>query len=126
MDFLAAEGYGPFGVCGISFGAMLAYAAPQREPRLRSLAAILGDPSWCEPYEHLPAYEQVNVLAWNAGCDQHVDAAPARNFMRHLQHTRPEGSYEYHEYPESDHFMRPQDWAQGWSRTLDWFVQTLL
>ena len=56
LDFLEAEGYGPFGLCGISFGGLLAYAAPQYEPRLRTIAAILADPGWCAPYDRLDTY----------------------------------------------------------------------
>jgi len=55
--------------------------------------------------------------------DQHVSAQPAQDFLGHLQNT--EGQFEYREYPESDHFMRPQDWEDGWSRTLTWFDNLL-
>lgn len=125
LDFLEAEGYGPFGLCGISFGAMLAYAAPQRDARLRAIAAILGDPSWCNPYPHVDAYQGVSLLAWNAGQDTHVSAQPAAQWLAHLQSCFPDGHYEYQLYPESDHFMRPQDWEVGWQRTLAWFETTL-
>lgn len=123
LDFLEAEGYGPFGLCGISFGGLLAYAAPQYEPRLRTIAAILADPSWCDPYGHLEAYRGRRLLAWNGGADQYVSAQPARDFLSHLQSL--DGHFEYREYPESDHFMRPQDWEDGWSRTLAWFENLL-
>lgn len=126
LDFLEAEGYGPFGLCGISFGGLLGYAAPHYEGRLRAVAAILADPSWCHPYQHLGAYEQVALLAWNGGVDQHVSAEPASRFISHLQSTFAQGRYEYREYPESDHFMRPQDWEDGWKRTLGWFESALL
>ncbi|MFN8611125.1 MAG: alpha/beta hydrolase family protein [Vulcanimicrobiota bacterium] len=126
LDFLEAEGYGPFGLCGISFGGLLGYAAPTYDIRLRAVAAILADPSWCHPYEHVGAYEKVSLLAWNGGRDQHVSAEPARHFLAHLQAAFPQGHYEFHEYAESDHFMRPQDWEQGWARTLSWFEQSLV
>ena len=125
LDFLEAEGYGPFGLCGISFGGLLAYAAPQYEPRLRTIAAILADPGWCAPYDRLDTYTNLRLLAWNGGVDQHVRAEPARDFLGHLQAHHP-GQFEYREYPESDHFMRPQDWEDGWSRTLRWFEDGLL
>ena len=126
IDFLEAEGYGPFGMCGISFGGLMAYAAPQREKRLRAIAAILGDPSWCQPYEHVAHYQGVDLLAWNGGADQHVAAEPARHWMAHLAASFAHGRYEFREYPESDHFMRPQDWEDGWNRTLTWFEDSLL
>jgi len=125
LDFLESEGYGPFGLCGISFGGMLAYAAPQRESRLRAVAAILGDPSWCHPHAHLACYAEVALLAWNGGRDIHVDPGPARHWIDHLQTTYPKGRYEYREYAGSDHFMQPEDWQHGWNRTLDWFEHSL-
>lgn len=121
LDFLEAEGYGPFSLCGISFGGLLGYAAPQIDARIQAVAAILADPSWCHPYEHLGAYEKVRLLAWNAGLDEHVLAQPARDFIGHLQSTFSQGHYAYYEYPESDHYMRPQDWQEGWKLTLSWF-----
>lgn len=124
IDFLEAEGYGPFGLAGISFGGLLAYAVPQFEVRIRTLAAILADPSWCQPYERLDVYQGLRLLAWNGGADQHVSAAPARDFLGRLQ-ADGQGHYEYREYPESDHFMRPQDWEEGWNRTLGWFEEGL-
>ncbi|MBS2037860.1 alpha/beta fold hydrolase [bacterium] len=126
LDFLEAEGYGPFGICGISFGGLLSYAAAHYDARLGSVVAILADPSWCHPYEHVAAYERVRLFAWNGGADQHVSAEPARHFVAHLQSTFPAGHYDYRVYPESDHFMRPEDWEDGWSRTLSWFEAGLL
>ena len=125
LDFLEAEGYGPFGLCGISFGGMLAYAAPQRESRFRAVAAILGDPTWCHPHAHLASYQEVRLLGWNGGRDIHVDPEPARRWLEHLQSTFPQGRYEYHEYAHSDHFMTPEDWSHGWERTLTWFEEAL-
>lgn len=125
LDFLEAEGYGPFGLCGISFGGLLAYAVPQYEPRIRTISAILADPSWCQPYQQLEAYSSLRLLAWNGGVDQHVRAEPARDFLGHLRASCRQGRYEYREYAESDHFMRPQDWEDGWDRTLGWFEEGL-
>jgi uncharacterized protein len=123
VDFLSAEGYGPFGLAGVSFGAMLAYGAIPREPRLQAVAAILGDPSWCHPEPE--KYRETALLAWNGGRDQHVDARGSREFLGHLQQRFPEGSFQYQEYPDSDHFMEPQDWNHGWDRTLWWFEEHL-
>src|SRR5947209_17860306 len=44
VDYLIAQGYGPVGLAGISFGGMLAFGAVPREPRVRAVFAILGVP----------------------------------------------------------------------------------
>lgn len=119
VDYLIAEGCAPVGIAGISFGGMLAFGAVQREPRLRAAVAILGDPRWCEPD---PArFAGTALFAWNASRDQHVDPAPAREFLAELQRTHPAGHYAYREFPRSDHFMEPEEWNAGWAATLDWF-----
>jgi hypothetical protein len=123
VECLAAEGHSPIGLGGISFGGMLAFAAVAREPRLAAAVAILGDPRWCRPDPS--AYAGTPLFAWNGGRDQHVDAAGAREFIRELQQLHPKGRFEYREYPQSDHFMEPDDWTDGWSRTLSWFEQHL-
>lgn len=123
LDFLSAEGYGPFGLAGVSFGAMLAYGVIPREPRLKAVAAILGDPTWCHPQAE--EYQNTALLAWNGGQDQHVDARGAREFLGELSRRFPERRFQYQEYPESDHFMLPQDWNHGWERTLWWFEEHL-
>jgi len=125
LDFLEAEGYGPFGLCGISFGAMLVYAAPQRESRVKAITAILGDPTWCDPYARLESYSEVALLAWNGGCDVHVPPEPARNFLSELQRRYGSDRLRYREYAESNHFMRPEDWADGWEHSLQWFERHL-
>lgn len=125
VDFLEAEGYGPFALAGISFGGMLAFAAPQREPRLKAVLAILGDPSWCAPDDHLEAYREVALMAWNAGQDVHVPPQPAREWMQRRHQHFPESPSLYLEYPHSDHFMRAQDWADAWQQGLAWLTTHL-
>lgn len=119
VDHLHAEGYGPVGLAGISFGGMLAFGAVACEPRLRAVVAILGDPRWCRPD---PAdYRATPLFAWNGGRDQHVEPVGAREFIRELQRIEPDGAFQYREYPNSDHFMEPEDWNDGWTQTLSFF-----
>lgn len=125
LDFLEAQGYGPFALMGVSMGAMLAYAAPQRDSRLRAVVAVLGDPDWCQPYDRPQAYRSVAMLAWNAGQDSQVPPGPARGWLEYLRDQFPEGDFAYQEYAESDHFMRPEDWEQGWKHSLDWLSRFL-
>lgn len=123
VDYLLAEGHGPIGLAGISFGGMLAYGAAAREPRLRAVVAILGDPRWCEPDR--ADYARTPLFAWNGGRDQHVDPRGSREFIADLQRAYPEGRFAYREYAASDHFMEPEDWNDGWARTLAWFERHL-
>jgi hypothetical protein len=123
VDHFTSEGHASIGVAGISFGGMLAFGAVAREPRLAAGVAILGDPRWCRPDPS--AYAGTPLFAWNGGRDQHVDPAGAREFMADLQRLQPNGRFRYREYPESDHFMEPRDWDDGWAQTLSWFEEHL-
>lgn len=123
VDHFATLGHGPFGLAGISFGGMLAFGAMLGEPRLRAVVAILGDPGWWSP--NLSAFEKTALFAWNGGRDQHVDPRGAREFLAELRRVYPHGDFEYREYPNSDHFMKPDDWDDGWQATLAWFEKHL-
>jgi dienelactone hydrolase len=123
VDYLITEGYPSVALAGISFGGMLAFGAVAREPRLGAAVAILGDPRWCQ--RDAATYPTTPLFAWNGGRDQHVDPAGAREFMYELQRANPSGRFQYREYPQSDHFMEPNDWNDGWARTLSWFEEHL-
>ena len=123
IDHFTSEGHTPIGLAGISFGGMLAFGAVAREPRLAAAVAILGDPRWCGPDP--TAYAGTPLFAWNGGRDQHVDPAGAREFMRELQRLHPNGRFQYREYADSDHFMEPSHWEDGWAQTLSWFEEHL-
>ena len=129
VDFLWLEGYRKFSLVGISLGGMLAFAAPLVEPRLSSVVAILGCPDWSQlgqarpqarflarsPHLSPEGFANVRLLAWNAKLDEHVPTWCIRNFMASLGR-----SCDYFEFPESGHFLRPQDWEAGWQRSLQW------
>ena len=118
VDYLTSEGHTPVGLAGISFGGMLAFGAAARERRLAAVVAILGDPRWCQP--DASTFPSTPLFAWNGGRDQHVDPRGAREFIAELQRGHPDGCVQYREYPESDHFMEPRDWDNGWAATLSW------
>jgi alpha-beta hydrolase superfamily lysophospholipase len=73
VDSLRMKGYSRFALVGISFGALLAYAAPLVEPSLLGIVPILGTPDWGDrvysPARNLEAYATVPIFAWNAGED---------------------------------------------------------
>lgn len=123
IDHFAARGEGPFGLAGISFGGMVAFGAAAIEPRLRAVVPILGDPGWCGPDPS--AFENTALFAWNGGRDEHVPPRGARELLSTLQRRYPRGAFVYREYPNSDHFMEPDDWNDGWKATLAWFEQHL-
>lgn len=127
---------GPHALVGISFGGYISFAAAS-DPRVRAAVPILGSPDWTRrssPGPEIPAslaarsphraperLAHAAVFAWNAGRDVNVPAEPARRFMEGL----PGQGHAYREYPESDHFMRGEDWEDGWARTLQHLARWL-
>ena len=145
IDVLMGEGYRRFGLMGISLGGLLAFGSPLVEPRLEAVVSILGCPYWgslpnaTEPERpdlrylrhsphHFPhSFERVRLLAWNGGQDVNIATPMTRKFMEDVAARFPHHpGLEYREYPESGHFMRPQDWQDGWSYSLDWLKRGLL
>jgi pimeloyl-ACP methyl ester carboxylesterase len=136
LDHLASEGHGPLGVVGVSMGAYVALAAAAADARIRATVSILGSPDWShreglltEELHELAQYAPVHrpadcarhpLLLINAGRDVNVPPHFARGFARWLAEHRPAlaGHVSYVEYPESDHFVRPEDWEDLWQRTL--------
>ena len=129
VDFLQGEGYRRFSLMGISLGGMLAFGAPLVEPRLQAVVAILGCPHWgvftecsaryrrLSPHLSRDAFGETRLLAWNGALDEHIHTPVTRAFMEELQLLFPQ--HQYLEYPESGHFMRPQDWEDGWRASLN-------
>jgi uncharacterized protein len=136
IDHLVAEGHGPIGLVGISFGAYTALAVAMEDARVRATVSLLGSPDWAprpellteeirELMRHAPVHRPSDcarhpLLLINAGRDTVVPPHAARDFAWRLQQERAGwgAPVEYAEYPESDHMMRPQDWAACWDRTL--------
>lgn len=135
---------GPFAIAGISMGAYIAFAALGREKRLSAAVPILGSPDWRtvvrgeadadtrrileqSPHLHLAGFHGKAVLALNAGRDVHVLPTPARHFVEQLRGRYPDAveRYTYVLYPESEHFMREEDWEDVLSRTVTWLQRAL-
>lgn len=127
------------GITGISLGGFIAYAAVVAEPRLKASVPILGSPDWSpkagsppsatlEFLERAPVrfphkFAPCALFAANAGKDIFVPPAASREFVLSLQPTYqkfPE-RLKYIEYPESEHFMREQDWNDLWRQIIEWF-----
>jgi alpha-beta hydrolase superfamily lysophospholipase len=120
-------------VCGISMGGYVTYALLRMKHKPELFAPFLANPDFrAGKYSSLPPglleqsgpadyIEKVypsSLFMVNGGADTVVDATGAREFFGRLQkHYRhfPE-KIEYHEYPESNHLMRPEDWFDAWDK----------
>lgn len=119
-------------VMGISMGGHTVFALLRYANRPDLLAPFLATPDFrtrdldfrlplspleqIGPADHIDEVFPAPLFMVTAGSDSVVNPAPAREFYERLQplyQSNPE-SLEYHEYPESDHLMRPQDWYDGW------------
>lgn len=138
VDFLRSEGKKKVAVTGISMGGHTAFAMLRMlESRPDLIAPFLGTPDFRtrNPHYYLPAsplelagpahhLEEVypaSLFIVNAGSDSVVSPVPAREFVQQLRpfyKNSPE-LLEYHEYPESDHMMRPADWFDAWEKFVE-------
>lgn len=143
IDHVLAEGHGPIGLAGISFGAYTALTVAAEDSRVRATVSLLGSPDWTpregpitgemrEMMRHAPVHRPWDcarhpLLLINAGRDGVVPPHWARDFARRLWEEHPGlGSHvEHFEYPESDHMMRPQDWDAAWQRALHFLRSNL-
>jgi len=143
VDALAAllgPRMGKLGLTGISMGGYVAYAAALREPRVAALVPILGSPDWtgggqhetafsgASPHHHPEGFAPRPLLALNAGQDQSVPPRHTRAFLERLRpyYAATPEALQYHEYPESGHFMSGEDWRDVWVRTGAWFERWLV
>ncbi len=120
----------PYGVTGISMGGHITFAALAAEPRLVSGVPILGSPclppfGLDSPHLREERFASAAVLAMNAGRDESVPPAPAREFLARLRERFGKERFAYVEYPESGHAMRGEDWDDLWERAEAWLLRTL-
>jgi pimeloyl-ACP methyl ester carboxylesterase len=124
---------GEVGLVGISMGAYTALAAATEDARVRATVSILGSPDWSPRagpiteemaalMAHAPARRPAAcarrpLLLANAGRDGWVPARWSRDFVRGLDPALA-AHVSYVEYPESDHFMRGEDWHDLWAKTI--------
>jgi len=115
------------GICGISMGGYIVYAAILIEPRLKVATAILGSPNWKtesikSPHNNPEKFYPVALLSQNAGKDESVPPGFAKELHKKLKDYYKETpeKLKYIEYPESGHFMREEDWNDLWENVLNW------
>jgi dienelactone hydrolase len=137
IDHLMDEGHGPIGLAGISLGAYTALAVAAWDSRVRATVSLLGSPDWTprdahithalhELMQHAPVHRPQELarhplLLLNAGRDHLVPPHHARDFAWRVREHLPWLGQHVHyvEYPESDHFVRPEDWGDMWWRALN-------
>lgn len=95
------------GLVGISMGGFAALGALAEPCAVDAVAAVLAAPALLDA-QRLAA-SRPPVLLGLAGRDRSVPPESGRHFA--LQY-----GAELHEYPESEHFMRGEDWADLWAR----------
>ncbi|WP_375765092.1 dienelactone hydrolase family protein [Archangium gephyra] len=141
IDHVVAEGHGPIGLAGISFGAYTALTVAANDSRVRATVSILGSPDWTpregpiteeirELMHHAPVHRPWDcarhpVFLINAGRDGIVPPHWARDFARTVWAWHPGLHVEHYEYPESDHMMRQEDWDDAWRRSLGFLRRNL-
>lgn len=135
VDALEARGWvrpGGLGLGGISMGGFVAYAAVLREPRLSAVTPILGSPvldpdDAASPHHNPDAFPPVALLAQNAGDDQSVPPAAAREFHQALRpgYAATPERLAYVEFAGCEHFMPEDRWTELWDQVLAWYLRFL-
>ena len=105
------------GLVGISMGGFAALGALTPPCPFAAIAAALAAPTLLDQTIATPG--QPPVFVGLAGKDTAVPPEPGRRFAH---------SYgaELHEYPESEHFMRGEDWHDLWRKTAAFLHQHLI
>lgn len=122
---------GAVGLCGVSMGGFVAYAAAS-SGRFEAVVALLASPMWKSdvaehPAKHLAQFYPCALLSQLAGRDHLVNPAEALEFHALLEPSYAEAPERLSlvGYPDSGHFMRAQDWDAAMGRTLEWFERYL-
>jgi dipeptidyl aminopeptidase/acylaminoacyl peptidase len=138
LDLYSQWKYKKFIVAGVSMGGISAYYSAMVEPRLKYVIPILGSPDWqmfgdtldqkylkLNPADQLEKFKNSNILTINAGKDINVPGSYSRQFIEELKISYPEGNFTYLEYPESEHFMRGEDWTDLWKQVISWLNKNI-
>lgn len=136
VELLRSEGK-KVAVSGISMGGYTVFALLRMKNRPDLLAPFLSTPNFrtrdvekplpaslaeaSGPADHCDEIFPASLFMITAGKDTVVNPASAREFyqkLKPLYKSCPE-KLEYHEFPLSDHMMRPADWFSGWEKFLE-------
>ena len=101
---------------GISMGGFAALASLPQPCPFDAVAAVLAAPTLLDTTNVETG--RPPVLIGLAGKDEVVPAEPGRRFAR-------DHGAELHEYPESQHIMRGDDWFDLWHKVADFLHRTV-
>jgi len=104
------------GLVGISMGGFAALALLPQPCAFDAIAAVLAAPTLVDERDVTPG--RPPLLIGLAGRDEAVPPAPGRAFAARY-------GAELHEYPESQHIMRGEDWFDLWRHTAAFFDRHL-
>lgn len=102
------HGSSRIGLVGVSMGGFAALGALTPRCPFTAIAAVLAAPAFVDPTTITPG--EPPVLIGLADRDTAVPPGPSRQFACDY-------GAELHEYPESEHCMRGEDWNDLWGRT---------
>lgn len=105
------------GIVGVSMGGFAALGALSRPCAFDAVAAVLAAPTLVDPA--VISANTPPIMLGLAGKDSAVPPEAGRQFAR-------DHGIEIHEYPESDHLMRCEDWLDLWGRTRAFMRRYLL
>lgn len=121
------------GLAGHSFGGFVTYAAIIADQRIRAAASVVGSPEWKlpwpdSPHLHPDCFFPAALLSQTAGKDTRVLPNFARTFHNRLApyYAQSPERLGYIEYPDSQHDLLDEDWAQAWHAVVNWFETFLL
>ncbi|MCY1023346.1 alpha/beta fold hydrolase [Pyxidicoccus sp. MSG2] len=132
LDALVGQGAAPerLGICGVSLGGFITYAAVLEDRRLAAAAPLLGSPEWNlplpeSPHLHGERFFPVALFSQNAGADELVPAERARNFHARLApvYAAAPGRLRHREFPGARHMMPLQDWEEAIRGAVEWMAR---
>ncbi|MCK9225619.1 MAG: alpha/beta hydrolase [Candidatus Muirbacterium halophilum] len=129
LHFMGITQGDKIGVCGISMGAFIVYAALLREKRIKAACSILGSPYFSDdeyddsPHMFTEKIYPTPILSLNGSDDDIVCCKYAKEFHENLHNLYKEcpQNQKYIEYDGENHFFTEQGWNKLWTQATNWF-----
>ncbi|MCP3142394.1 alpha/beta hydrolase family protein [Pyxidicoccus xibeiensis] len=132
LEALVQQGASPerLGLCGVSMGGFITYAAVALGARVAAATPLLASPEWRLPWPESPhlrpeRFFPVALFSQNAGADDVVPAEPARAFHARLEplYAAAPERLRHREYPGAGHMMPQQDWDEAIRGAVEWMAR---